>query len=316
MTATASPTARLSAGDPALRDGPAANAPIEREAADNRRYLRGSVWGQLVWSGRIEVGGTAAAPAVKVGPIDVATLCDGDGIATGTWRPYNYNLDGLATDVGAGAIEGGGSLAANSFYYLYAVNDGTTTLAFQLSLTPPTASGAASVLQQYKRGQAANYRYLGWLRTDGSGNPFPMVLVRGRALYRRSAVASAYSAFGAGGLRAVSATGASGSVSLTSLDLSSRLPPHVRVALVRGEITAHSAGSGLEGVSSLRLYTRGDSSAEAVSIGAGAGDLADDHGHGSGSAEIEMSAAGAIGYAVVLGNNTMDYAIDVLGGLE
>lgn len=312
MTATASPTARLSAGDPALRDGPAANAPIEREAADNRRYLRGSVWGQLVWSGRIEVGGTAAAPAVRVGPIDVVTLCNGDGIATGTWRPYNYNLDGLATDVGAGAIEGGGSLAADSFYYLYAVNDGTTTLAFQLSLTPPTASGAASVLQQYKRGQAANYRYLGWLRTDGSGNPFPMVTHRGRSLYRRSAIASVLGLIASGGLRVASGIAPVGSI--TPLSLAARLPPHVRVALLHAAVDAVSAGTG--GTNTLSLYSGADTTSPWVVLSATASTASGDVSTTCSAVEIETTTGQAFGHAATRDTDSIYWSIDLVGGQE
>lgn len=232
MPSPYTPSAKLSANDPPLPDGPASNAATSREALDNRRHLRGSVWGQLVWSGRLEVSGTAASPVVKVGVIEAITLCDGNGTSTGTWRPY-FTSD--ETALGASHVEGGGSLAPSSHYYVYALNDGTSTLAFEISTTPPTALAAPSVLLQWKRGQSANYRYLGSLTTDGSGNPIKAVTSRGRRVYLESVPGSV----------TISDTVSTGYEPLSLADL---VPPHARIAVVNvalsGSASFRSVGDG------------------------------------------------------------------------
>lgn len=242
------PTARLIAGDPLMREGPPANVPIERDSIDARRHFRGATWGQLVWSGRVEVSGTSAAPVVKIGAIDAVTLCEGgNGTSSGTWRPYSWNLNGLASDVGASAIEGGGALLGDRHYHLYAVNDGTTTLAFQLSLTPPSASLAAGVQQQWKRGQNANYRYLATFRTNASGDPIKGFLANGRFTYRSTASAGYDYALGSGST-------AGRATAWTGVDLSSLVPEHAR--LVRLHCTLQRDGGA--GAIGLQIRAPGD----------------------------------------------------------
>jgi hypothetical protein len=251
MPSPYTPTARLVAGDPRIPDGDPANAAIDRELADARRYLRGSVWAQLVWSGRAQVSGTAGAPVIALGAIEAVTLCDGDGITTGTWRPYNHNLTGTATAIGAGAIEGGGSLASSSHYYVYAYNDGTTTVAFQVSSTRPTTSGATTIAQAWKRGQSANYRYLFSFATDSSGNPLPGVLAAGRWTYRSSAC---------GGADVVLTHGRAST--WTAVDLSALVPPHARVVRLRCSVTRASGDNAV----GLELRTPGDATAIEVCL--------------------------------------------------
>lgn len=242
MPSPYTPTARLAAGDPKIPDGDPANAAIDRELADARRYLRGSVWAQLVWSGRAQVSGNAAAPVIAVGAIEAVTLCDVDGI----WRPYNYNLAGTAAAIGAGAIEGGGSLASSSHYYVYAYNDGSTTVAFQVSATRPTTSGATTIAQAWKRGQSANYRYLFAFATDSSGDPLPGVLAAGRWTYRSSAC---------GGTDVVLSNGQA--TTWTAVDLSALVPPHARVVRLRCKVERAAADSAV----GLELRTPGDATA-------------------------------------------------------
>lgn len=230
MPGTYTPSAKLSAGDPAMPDGPASNAAPAREVLDNRRHLRGSTWGQLVWNGRLDVSGTAASPVVKVGVIEAITLCDGNGTSTGTWRPY---FTASESTLGASHVEGGGSLANSTHYYVYAYNDGTTTVAWQISTTPPTDSGAPSVLLQWKRSETANYRFLGSFVTDASGNPIKAYTTRGRRVYLEAVP---------GGV-SIADTGTSG---YEALSLAALVPPHARVAVVditlTGTATFRSVG--------------------------------------------------------------------------
>ena len=252
MPSPYTPAARLAAGDPKIPDGDVAAAAIDRELADARRYLRGAVWAQLAWSGRATIGGTASAPSIAVGPIEAVTLCDGDGTTTGTWRPFNYNLTGTATALGAAAIDGGGSLAPGSHYYVYVYNDGSATPAFEISPTRPTTSGATTIAQAWKRGQSANYRYLFSFATDGSGNPLPSVVSSGRLTYRASACDGSDVALLHG--RATT---------WTAVDLSALVPPHARVVRLRCSVARAGADSTAVG---LELRTPGDSTAVEVCI--------------------------------------------------
>lgn len=252
MPSPYTPTARLLPNDPRIPDGDAANAAIDRELADARRYLRGSVWAQLTWSRRAQVSGTASAPVIAVGAIEAVTLCDGDGITTGTWRPYNHNLNGTATPIGAGAIEGGGSLAPSSHYHVYAYNDGTSTVAFQVSSTRPTTTGATTIEQAWKRGQSANYRHLFSFATDSSGDPLPGVLAAGRWTYRSTACAGADVVLLHGRATTWSA-----------VDLSALVPPHARVVRLRCSVARAGADGSAVG---LEVRTPGDADAIEVCI--------------------------------------------------
>ena len=211
------PTAQMSAGDPALRDGPPSNAPLEREALDNRRYARGAVWGQLVWSGQATFGGTAASPVVTVGVVEAVTLCTGNGTSTGTWKPY---FTSAVATLGISDVDGApGSLSANTRYFVYAWSDGGSSVRWQISTSPPTESGTPTVLRRWKRGQTANYRYVCTFVTDGSGNPVPCALCNGRYTYT-----------GGASLTTLRALNNGVATSWTSVDLSGLVPVTARRA--------------------------------------------------------------------------------------
>lgn len=219
MPAPYTPSPRIGATDPPLPDGPASNAAPHRELLDNRRHLRGSTWGQLIWSGRIVVGGTHTAPEVTVGAIEAVTLRDGSGV----WRPY-YAL--AETTVGAAQVEGGGSLSADTWYYLYAHDaGGTGSVQFQLSTTAPTAT------QTWKdAGGTALYRYLGCFPTDGSGDPFPLRAVHGHYRYDTPiAVGNSYQTPGDGEL----------------VSLAAYIPPHTRHVDGRASVTRSTSTNNL-----------------------------------------------------------------------
>lgn len=201
------PSPRIGATDPALPDGLPSNIAPFRELLDNRRHLRGATWGQLVWSGRLVVAGTHDAPSITVGAIEALTLRDSSGI----WRPYFRDTEAA---VGAAAVEGGGDLAADTWYYVYAHDAGGTQNAqFQLSITAPGTSFA------WKDAVGtALYRYLGCFPTDAAGDPFPLRAVRGNYLYVQATAQGTYTAAD------------------TLVSLAGRVPPHTRHAICRASV--------------------------------------------------------------------------------
>jgi hypothetical protein len=212
-----------------------------------------------MWSGCITVdaGGTNTVFTVRVGPIESVTLRDSNGV----WRPYN-DTDGAT--LGSTEVEGGGSLANSTWYYVYAWSDAgaPNTLKYQISTTPPTENGTPTRLQQYKRGQTSNYRYLGCFKTDGSGNPLPMRANRGRYVYQ-------YSAIYASGPHRVLTTGHD--TSLTTVSCAAAVPPHARVARLRCQV----GRSGTSG--NAQLVTSGDTTNYlGVYVGSGGGTVESD----------------------------------------
>ncbi len=217
MPAAFTPSPSIGATDPPLPDGPAANAATSRELLNNRRHLRGATWGALVWSGRLVVGGTAAAPSITVGAIEAVTLRDSSGV----WRPYYKDTE---TALGIAQVEGApASLTADTWHYVYAhdaAGDGNPH--FQVSTTAPGTS-----LAWKNAVGTALYRYLGCFCTDGSGNPVPLVAHRGRYVYLNSIL-----------------PGRSDSQSNSAwhdLSLSAAVPPHARLATLT--ITIDSGAS-------------------------------------------------------------------------
>ena len=291
--------------------GAAPLGPVLDKAFSRALFARGAVWGQLVWSGRLEVGGTAGSPSVKVGPIDAVTLRAAEtrgGVSVYVWRPFFVATE---TTLGIGHVEGApGALTADTWYYTYIFSNGTTTPQFQISTAPPTESGAPAVLQQWKRGQTANYRYLGCFRTDNAGKPLPIYATRGRVLYQRSAISAAYGALASGGLRARDSTG---SASLTALSLATRVPPHSRVALVRGTVTMGPSTPAADAIAELRFYTGADTT---IATAVRAMTSAATNATAQGDAELVTTADQAIGFAVDLVSATASHAIDCMGWVE
>lgn len=214
------------------------------------QYGRGAAWGTLAWTGTFAASGTAAAPVVLVGAIESCPLCDGLGV----WRPYYTTGE---TTLGASNVEGGGSLSANAWYYVYAWSDSAapTAVKFQITTTPPTASAAATIPRLWKRDQASNYRYLGCFATDSAGNPIPVRAARGRYVYRRSACASNET-------RVLNTSTAAGA---TNLSLAALVPPHARLATLSLIVT------GGDGFCGLTIFTDGDTSDATLQARAEAG---------------------------------------------
>lgn len=157
--------------DAYLDGGPYPLWPILQALANRSHFARGATWGLLMWSGNItaDAGGTNAVFTVRVGCIESVTLRDSNGV----WRPYNTAVE---TELHLANTEGLANLANNAIYYVYAWSDSADPLAikFQISATPPSDVGTPKVKRNYKRGETANYRYLGWFPTGPGGAPEPM----------------------------------------------------------------------------------------------------------------------------------------------
>lgn len=207
MPARFTPAPSIGAIDPPLLDGPAKNVAALRELLNNRRHLRGATWGQLIWSGRLVVGGTAGAPSITVGAIESVTLRDSAGV----WRPYFKDTE---TTLGIGAFEGApGALTADAWYYVFAHDASASgSVQFEVSTTAPGAS-----LAWKNAGGTALYRYLGCFPTDATGKPVPLVAHRGRYVFLNST-----SLPGTGDTQSDSGWHA--------LSLASAVPPHARLA--------------------------------------------------------------------------------------
>lgn len=215
MPSAYTPTPQIGADDPPLPDGPASNAATHRELLNNRRHLRGAVWAQLVWSERLRVSGSSNTVfAIAVGVIEAVTLRDSNSV----WRPY-FTSDETTLDL-THVESAPANLANDTFYYVYAWSDSAapSTVKFQISTSPPTEAGTPTVLRLWKRGQTANYRYLGWFRTNASGVPLAMRVERGRYLYDRAA--------GLGDFE-LGSVYSGGTLAATAVSAAARVPPHI-----------------------------------------------------------------------------------------
>lgn len=229
--------------DPPIPDGPVGSKDTWTRVLNARGYARGATWGALTWSGAfsVDTGGTSTVFAVRVGIIQSATLRDSSSV----WRPYFTSAETVLdlTDVESAP----GNLTGSTWYYVYIYSDGTTTPAFQISTSPPTESGAPTLSTGYKRGQVANYRYLGCFPTLASGAPVALRACDGVYRYRRSAGAVA-------DLRVLNAQSAT---SNTAVACAALVPPHSRLATIRAALVC---GDVLYNEGYLR--TNGDSGAD------------------------------------------------------
>lgn len=236
------PSPRIGATNPALPDGDAKSLATFRELLDARVHLRGATWGQLVWSGRLAVTGSATAPVITVGVIEAVSLRypgDAASDATGVWRPYYTTGEttlGIAHVPNADKTGSPAALYADEWYYVYVASDGTNTPQWEVSRTPPTESGTPKVARLWKRGQTSNYRYLGFFRTDGSGVPLPLRRTGGLSVYATERLVT---------------QNIVASVASTALSVATAVPPHVHHLRARVVIaTSGTTGSISVGVNS------------------------------------------------------------------
>lgn len=211
------------------------------------QHSRGAAWGTLAWTGTMAVSGTAAAPVVVLGAIESCPLRDSSNV----WRPYYTTGE---STLGASNVEGGGSLTADTWYYVYAWSDSAapTAVKFQISTTPPTTALLPTVPRLWKRGEDANYRYLGAFYAGTSGDPRPVRCARGQYTYRASALAFPT-------INADTVAIAWADTSLVTV-----LPPHARMALIRCEVESLDVADN----AMLELRTKGDT-ASLIPIRAG-----------------------------------------------
>lgn len=302
MPAPYTPTARRRIAAPALPNGDPKSLATWRDLLDAFAAEPQANVNRLTWSGDFSVdpGGTNAVFTVNVGAIYGVTLTD---LASGFYLPYVS----AAQTVGASKIEGGGNLANSSWYYVYAWSN-AGSLDFEISLTGPSSSRVR------KSGSAdADLArvYLGCFPTDSAGNPVPLMAVRGSYRYRRSAVASVTGLFAADGLRAVAFGG--GAVARTALDLSARVPPHARRAILFGQSVVTSTAAGAS--TSLDLYDAADTTSVAEEIVAVVANNTETA-RAQARAEVQLTSAQLCGYAVVGSGGLYDAAIDLMGWEE
>ncbi len=234
MPSSYTPTAQYTGSDPTVpADGDAAtvasvNTPFG-VAFDRLALLRAATDGLLVWGrrARVAVGGARdGAFKVYCPPIEAVTLLDG-----ATWKSFALAAE---TELTSAAHFGGGTLANDTFYYVYAcVVAGA--LSFEVSTTVPDGP------LTWKTGAAGTHRYLFCFRTSSTGVPLPMRMSSGLYTYRRSAIGDV-------ALCAVEGN----ATSWTTVSLAALVPPHVFSARV--ELVAGSAGT----AGSAQLRTPGD----------------------------------------------------------
>lgn len=239
MPLTYSPTARLLTADPSVPDGSPDLYDLTTTLADTRAYLRAlSSGGSLQWSGMLHAYGTDIAPFVALGPITSVALNVGTG-----WANYSQ-IGGVLLNASNVSTPNGGPLNANEWYYVYAyVTTINGVLSYDISNVPPTTGGLPFLLTPWKRGQTANYRYLGSFRTDGNGYPIPVWSVDGDCTYDRSAAAGTVQFEVNGGVPAPAAW-TDVSVTFNAIGF---IPPHATLAKLQVEIV-DAAGA--------RIHTR------------------------------------------------------------
>jgi hypothetical protein len=140
---------------------------------------------------------------------------NGTGITVGAFNSLVISAIRMiftGATVTVSSLEGGGSFAVDTWYYLYAVWAGVV-IAGQNIATIRISATAPEGTQTWKLG-ATDHRYLGCFLTDGSGNIIPFRKEHGLFLFRN----------GPG----------NGSVNMAAgtISLSGFLPPHVSIALI------------------------------------------------------------------------------------
>lgn len=137
------------------------------------------------------------------------------------------------------SLEGGGSFANSTWYYVYCyVSAGS--LAFQISTTAPEAS------LTWKTG-VTTHRYLRSFRTNSSGTVYRFRACGGRVIYRRSAHSP--------GTFSVLAASADGS--FTDVNCAGFVPPHARLITLFANF---QIADDADGQREVRYRTNGDTS--------------------------------------------------------
>lgn len=228
MTTTITPTAQYTNSNPSVTSGaegglafdtgPGPMDAVLQMAFDRILYARGALWGHLTWAGDFAVASATSNTTftVTVGVIQAITLRDGNSV----WRPY---FTSATTTLTIADVESSPANLSNStWYYVYAWSDSAapSSVKFQISTSPPTENAAPTVITGYKRGQTANYRYIGSFVTDSTGKPILVTAHYNAYTYRISALPTAT-------LRVLNAGNAT---AYTAVSLASLMPPHSSIA--------------------------------------------------------------------------------------
>lgn len=111
----------------------------------------------------LQVSATGLSANVSVTCAEIAV--ESDDNAYQTLRSVNLTIAG--TSVGANALDAG-TIAASTWYSLWVIRNGTTTAGLMsLSATAPTLPGGYT-----------HKARVGWIRTDASGNKYPLAFVQ------------------------------------------------------------------------------------------------------------------------------------------
>lgn len=230
MPLTYAPTARVLDADPPLPDGTPSGYAAWTSMLDAKQYIRAGLAGLLVWEGTMLVSGTALLPFIQIGPITAVSLYSS---TTTGWHTFSSGV----VNLGVGNIEGApGTLALNTWYYVYvyATPGGSPTLGYEISTFPPHAAGVIGYKERYKQGQTNNYLLLGSFRTNGAGNPYPLVKRAGVCTY-----AIGHGAAGATGLPLITSA-----VYAATTTLPNFIPPHANAVDVMVYGIANGAAIG------------------------------------------------------------------------
>lgn len=213
--------ARSAAGERMMMEGGSTPlATLLQKLVDRTEFAKDAVIGNISWSGDFSVSGTAPNSfTVTVGAINAAVL-----LLSSTYKVFASS----GGTPGQTKVEGGGGTltAAAQWWYVYAYSN-AGTLDYEISTTAPGAS------RMFKTGDFTR-AYLGCFRTLSTGVPITMRASRGRYLYRSGAQALADTRVLDAGVQTVATT-----VSCASL-----VPPHARLATLRGHIVPTAAALG------------------------------------------------------------------------
>lgn len=306
MTTTITPVAQYTNSDPSVTSGaegglafdtgPGPMNAVLQMAFDRTLYARGSVWGLNSWSGEfgVDTGGSNTVFTVRVGIVLGMTLRDGNSV----WRPYFTSAQATLDLTNVEFTPA--NLSNSKWYYVYGWSDSAapSSVKWQISTSPPTEVAAPTVVTGYKRGEVANYRYVGCFVTDSSGAPVPVTCRRGRYTYRVSALAVA----------ATRVLNAGTSTTYAAVSCAALIPPHALIGALRMELISTTAVAANFG----NIQTNGDAGADAFNLYVPAANAATAYR----DVEIQLDATQQVQYLVTAFNSAPTLSLYVTGWTE
>lgn len=273
-----------------VRTGPSHWLDQLQRIADRGELAREACSGLLSWTGQISVdpGGTSTVFTVRVGEIAAVGLTPASGV-TRVHATTGESTLGLAQVFGSPA-----ALAADTWYYVYAVSPGSPGGPLLLIHTdPPSDSGSPGVRRPWRRGYDGDWRYLGCFRTTTGGVPRAVRGSHGSYTYRDVPATWLHTALTA--------------TATTAISLAARVP----LGATRAHVVAALTQSSPPTVAAAFLYPSGSPRAWlTVTSSAGAGD-ATKHLH----TEISIDDTAAPGVDYLCGASS-SLALEVLGWQE